>query len=113
MNIFASPGKCSNSNCAIRTGLNHLRKTMSTQDESSEDDKNVFNPDLVLITNGDSDNKFHPRYLEALTYKFLTEKDRANCVYQVCTYCFWGNLVRNLLFPSYFCDMLALVLSIK
>ncbi len=90
---------------------------MSTQDESSEDDKNVFNPDLVLITNGDSDNKFHPRYLEALTYKFLTEKDRANCVYQVCTkkklFICGRNPVGNLLFPLYFGDMLILVLSIK
>lgn len=66
-------GKCSNSNCAIRTGLSHLEKMHGSN----------FNPELVLITNGDSDNKFHPRYLEALTYQFLTAKDRGHCIYQV------------------------------
>ena len=66
-------GKCSNVNCGIRTGISHMKKVHGSS----------FNPDMILITNGDSDNKFHPKYLEALTYKFLTSKDRGSCLYQV------------------------------
>ena len=71
--LLSPAGKCSNANCAVRTGLAHMR---------SRDPLN-FNPDLILITSGDSDNKFHPKYLEALTYKFLTSEDRNSCIYQV------------------------------
>jgi hypothetical protein len=35
------------------------------------------------VTTCDADSKFHPRYLEALTYKFLNEKDPNACVFQV------------------------------
>ncbi len=36
----------------------------------------------MLITTADADSKFHPRYLEALEWRYLTVKNSENCIYQ-------------------------------
>ena len=70
------PGKCSNMNHGIRTGICHLRNNYHHVG-------GVQDLDRVLVTNGDADSKFHPRYLEALEYKYQGEKDSAmGCVFQ-------------------------------
>lgn len=67
------PGKCSNANCGIRTALAHVKRR----------DKDAFNPANILITTCDADSKFHPRYLEALTYKYFNTKDAiTGCIFQ-------------------------------
>ena len=69
------PGKCSNANCGIRTALAHVKRSAATEAD--------FDPDRIIITTCDADSKFHPRYMEALTYKYLTAKDGVTgCVYQ-------------------------------
>ncbi len=69
------PGKCSNANCGIRTSLGHLQRRLGER----------FDPNKVLITTCDADSRFHPRYIEALTYQFLRQKakDRNSSVFQV------------------------------
>ena len=57
------PGKCSNANCGIRTGLAHMKQRRGT----------AFDPDRILVTTCDADSKFHPRYLEALEYRYQQE----------------------------------------
>ena len=74
------PGKCSNMNCGIRTGLAHMAGKADFK----------FDPDRILVTNCDADSKFHPRYMEALEYKYEQEFTRTtggdekmvNCVFQ-------------------------------
>ena len=75
------PGKCSNSNCGIRTSIAHMKRKAGSN----------FDPDRILITTCDADSKFHPRYLEALEYKyereFMRTKDHddrrmVNCLFQ-------------------------------
>ena len=75
------PGKCSNSNCGIRTSIAHMKRKAGSN----------FDPDRILITTGDADSKFHPRYMEALEYKyereFMRTKDHddrkmVNCLFQ-------------------------------
>ena len=68
------PGKCSNCNCSIQTALGHSRR---------RDGVTSFDPDNLIVTTCDADSKFHPRFLEALTLKFLNEKDPNSCVFQV------------------------------
>ena len=67
------PGKCSNSNCGLRTGLAHIARREGV----------AFDASRVLITTADADSKFHPRYLEALEWRYHTAKNRENCIYQV------------------------------
>ena len=57
------PGKCSNANCGIRTGLAHMKQRRG----------NAFDPDRILVTTCDADSKFHPRYFEALEYRYQQE----------------------------------------
>ena len=75
------PGKCSNSNCGIRTSIAHMKRKAGSN----------FDPDRILITTCDADSKFHPRYMEALEYKyereFMRTKDHddrrmVNCLFQ-------------------------------
>ena len=54
------PGKCSNSNYALRMAV----KQMNIPDHET---------DYVLITNCDADSKFPPNYIAALTCQYLTE----------------------------------------
>lgn len=74
------PGKCSNSNCGIRTSLAHIKRKAG----------NDFDPDRILITTCDADSKFHPRYIEGLEYKYEREfikkkghdRKMVDCVFQ-------------------------------
>ena len=73
------PGKCSNANCGIRTGLAHMKQRRSTK----------FDPDRILVTTCDADSKFHPRYFEAVEYRYEQEFMQKNgsdrmvgCVFQ-------------------------------
>ena len=68
------PGKCSNCNCGIRTALGHIRRRVGVRN---------FNSNNLILTTCDADSKFHPRFLEALTVKFLQQKDPHSCVFQV------------------------------
>ena len=68
------PGKCSNCNTGIRTAMGHIRRKLGDAD---------VNTDNLIVTTCDADSKFHPRFLEALTFKFLNEKDPHSCVFQV------------------------------
>lgn len=61
------PGKCSNANCGIRTALAHVRRRDGDAD---------FDADRTLVTTCDADSKFHPRYLEALSYREGRSKGR-------------------------------------
>ncbi|XP_040563440.1 uncharacterized protein [Lepeophtheirus salmonis] len=66
------PGKCSNSNCAIRTAVSHLQELQGS----------TFDAKNVIITNCDADSNFHPKYIEALSYKFVKEKNPTESVFQ-------------------------------
>ena len=73
------PGKYSNANCGIRTGLAHIKQRRGT----------AFDPDRILVTTCDADSKFHPRYFEALEYRYEQEFMQKNgsdrmvgCVFQ-------------------------------
>ncbi|CAB4060549.1 unnamed protein product [Lepeophtheirus salmonis] len=66
------PGKCSNSNCAIRTAVSHLQELQGS----------TFDAKHVIITNCDADSNFHPKYIEALSYKFVKEKNPTESVFQ-------------------------------
>ena len=69
------PGKCSNANCGIRTSLAHMKRSSPEE----------FDPDRIIVTTCDADSKFHPRYLEALEYKYRSEKPSVaarGCVFQ-------------------------------
>ena len=67
------PGKCSNANCGIRTAIEHIKKR----------DGKDFNIDNLVITTCDADSKFHPKFIEALTAKYVQEDQRKNCIFQV------------------------------
>ena len=65
------PGKCSNSNYALRTAVEQLKLT----DKINEDD--------ILITTCDADSQFHRHYIAALTYQYIKDKQPAlKTIYQ-------------------------------
>ncbi len=45
------PGKCSNTNCGIRTAMAHLKSNRPDE----------FDPKNIVVTTCDADSKFHPR----------------------------------------------------
>ena len=63
------PGKASNNNYALRKA----EKILSADG---------INTDEILVTTCDADNKFHPKYLEMLAYRFATTNDPHNALYQ-------------------------------
>ena len=67
------PGKCSNANCGIRTAMAHVKRR----------NPDAFDPDRIIVTTCDADSKFHPRYMEALSYKYATTKGAKYCIFQV------------------------------
>ena len=66
------PGKCSNANCGIRTALAHVKRR----------EMDEFDPKKIIITTCDADSKFHPKYMEALSFKYATTKDNQAAVFQ-------------------------------
>ena len=71
------PGKCSNTNHALRMAIEML-------------EKGGYDTDNILITSCDADTKFHPRYLEALTIVFKTTKNSHDAMYQAPLLYNWG-----------------------
>ena len=63
------PGKCSNTNHALRMAIEIL-------------EEGNYDTDNILVTSCDADTKFHPRYLEALTIVFKTTKYCHDAMYQ-------------------------------
>ncbi|CAF1115458.1 unnamed protein product [Adineta steineri] len=64
------PGKCSNSNYGIRMAV----QQMAIEEKDA---------DNVLVTTCDTDSKFHPQYVAALTYKYLKDgKPALTTLYQ-------------------------------
>ena len=63
------PGKCSNSNFALRESERILRGE-------------GYDTDNILVTTCDADNKLHPRYLEMLGDRFNTTQDPHTALYQ-------------------------------
>lgn len=65
------PGKCSNSNYALRTAIEQLKLN------------NINNGDDILITTCDADSQFHRQYIAALTYQYIKDKRPAlKAIYQ-------------------------------
>lgn len=73
------PGKCSNSNFALRSIVQRL-----------ESDDHTFNPKDYIVTNFDIDTRFHPKFLEIQQETVSTEKDRFNVVWQPILYYNWN-----------------------
>ena len=65
------PGKCSNSNYALRQAVDRLELNQKE------------NSDHVLITTCDADSQFHRHYIAALTYQYIEDNYPAlSCIYQ-------------------------------
>lgn len=65
------PGKCSNSNYALRTAIEQLKLN------------NQINEDEILITTCDADSQFHRHYIAALTYQYIKDQQPAlKTIYQ-------------------------------
>ena len=74
------PGKCSNSNYGLRESVKILK------DDLGE----YFDPTNFIVTTCDADNMFHPKYIEALTFKYLNERLPHNVVFQAPLLYNWG-----------------------
>ncbi len=74
------PGKCSNANYGLREAVRVLH----------EDLGNFFDPSKIVVTTCDADSNFHPRYVEALTAKFLQQENPHAVVFQAPLLYNWG-----------------------
>ncbi len=74
------PGKCSNANHGLR------ESTKVLQSELGE----YFDASKIIVTTCDADSKFHPKYMEALTSRFLNEKTPHGVVFQAPLLYNWG-----------------------
>ena len=71
------PGKCSNSNYALRMAVQQLNLDAN-------------DTDYILVTTCDADSKFPPQYIAALTHKYLKENRPAlNTIYQAPLFYNW------------------------
>lgn len=66
------PGKCSNSNFAMRQVVSHLQQSA----------RDTFDASRFTVTTCDADSCFDPRYFEALGLQFLTHERAAEVVWQ-------------------------------
>lgn len=66
------PGKCSNSNYAMRQTVSHLQQSV----------RGTFDPSRFTVTTCDADSYFDPRYFEALGLQFLMHERASEVVWQ-------------------------------
>ncbi len=66
------PGKCSNSNFAMRQAVSHLQQSAG----------DTFDASHFTVTTCDADSCFDPRYFEALGLQFLTHERASEVVWQ-------------------------------
>ena len=74
------PGKCSNCNHGLREATKILKKDLG----------DFFDPTKIIVTTCDADSKFHPKYIEALTSRYVNEKTPHNVVFQAPLLYNWG-----------------------
>ena len=66
------PGKCSNSNFAMRQTVSHLQQSV----------RGTFDASRFTVTTCDADSYFDPRYFEVLGLQFLTHERASEVVWQ-------------------------------
>ena len=74
------PGKCSNANYGLRESVRVLQQEMGQ----------FFDPTKIIITTCNADSNFHPRYIKALTSRFLKEEKPDAVVFQAPLLYNWG-----------------------
>ena len=74
------PGKCSNANYGLRESVRVLQQEMGQ----------FFEPTKIVVTTCDADSNFHPKYIEALTSRFLKEEKPDTLVFQPPLLYNWG-----------------------
>ena len=74
------PGKCSNANYGLRESVKVLQEEMGQ----------FFDPTKIIVTTCDADSNFHPKYIEALTWRFLREEQPQTVVFQAPLFYNWG-----------------------
>jgi len=74
------PGKCSNANYGLRESVRVLQQEMGQ----------FFDPTKIVVTTCDADSKFHPKYIETLTSRFLKEENPDTAIFQAPLLYNWG-----------------------
>lgn len=74
------PGKCSNANHGLRESVRVLQEELGS----------FFDPTKIVVTTCDADSNFHPKYIEALTSRFLQESNPHGVVFQAPLLYNWG-----------------------
>ena len=74
------PGKCSNANYGLRESVRVFQQELGQ----------YFDRNKIIVTTCDAGSNFHPKYIEALTSRFLKEEKSETVVFQAPLLYNWG-----------------------